>query len=763
MLDKQDLEESDSAQNVGAVTYTGDLKGRIIAHRNDRMGARLIAMINAMRIADTLDLPFLVGWTTHGRTSEEIRRPSDIFSRDFIAQHFFGGDDLNRIWPSLTNLDKIEETSPQSIRSAASKGASFLSEVVLGSLVLPWENADEVEAILPTYFKKIPFSPVVAQVMQEIDDRFAGLSLRAYHIRRGDIISDPITSEKLWPNKYIPREFYEVHIRQFLDGGGDRCIIFSDTPEEIARLKEIDSRILAFDDVVPNDGLTAGQRDFLELFSMSKCPQIFGPPESAFSQTAATIGGGKVFAVQTSLSNAEHAKAMNLMSSRLAQPERYFLGDGDVGQNFPFLIEHYENNGQPKEARDIIQQLVEDGFSRSYAYPQLCRLSWACDDLAAVHDILETARKRPIMTDAAMATLYAFSALSYMQRGDKTKALRSIQSAYWFGPLDKIVGGILNMMLSVGWLGDQTIYPFDAGLVRNKGRLFPQNNPELDIFNTIALPGGYKGKPQYYPWDLAVRDWRFIHGKKLNRAFWQKGKLQNELSRLVRSSSKIAGSPQLSSAMSIYLRYLEEFEAAYKESTRAEAQDRFNPLYAKRSADILLESGDLGEGISALSRAADMSDDNPYYLAHLGFWYGKARMPDMAYDTFMRLADVNHTSIEVTLMTSEFLRRRLDTRDQALVLLNEVEAKAHGSQRVLISKARLLLLMGRTEKAAAIYRTIAAQHTAHENVFVQMYRLLAKDGHESLARSILQDSQFTPDDIQERFKETLSDPDKLAA
>lgn len=723
------------------------LAGHVIAHRNDRMGARLIAMVNAMRIADALDLPFSVGWTTHGRTSEEIRNPSDIFSEQFISDHFFGGEELAIIWGDLVNLGALEPTTPEAIKSAALKGNSFLSEVTIGSIVLPWEDAATVQAALPHFFRQIPFSPVVTAAMARIDQLFEGLSLRAYHIRRGDIISDPITSEKLWPNKYTPREYYEVHVRQFLKNGGDRCIVFSDTPAEIDRLKAIDERIVAFDDIVPNDGLKIGQRDFLELYSMSKCPEIFGPPESAFSQTAATIGGGTVYAVQTSLTQAEQSIAMELMAKRMEQPKRYFLGDGDVGQNFPFLIAHYEAAKQPAVARDIIKQLVDGGFSRSYAYPQLCKLSLACGDLQAAHGILAAAKRRPIMAEEAMADLYAFTALAHMEKGDKDAALDSIQAAYWLCPLSKSVCGILNMMLTVGWLDTATIYPYDKDLVRNKGRLFPQNNPELDVFNTVPLPGGYTGKVKFYPWDLAVRDWRFIHGKKLSRAFWQKGKLQNELTRLIRSSSNLAGSPQLSSAASIYLRYLEKFDVALNESRQAEAAEPFHPLYAKRSADILLDAGETAQGLFELERATELSEGNPYYLAQLGYWYGKAKMPDDAYATFEKLAEIPHTSVELTMLTSDFLRRRIHSRDRALGMIDDATQMAHGSLRLLTGKARQLLTLDRIDEAATIYRDIAAQRTAHQSVFVQMYRMMLKLDQEQLAQSVIAETQFCIDEV----------------
>lgn len=724
-----------------------DLTGSVIAHRNDRMGGRLIAMINGMRIADVLQIPFYVGWTTHGRTSPEIKTPEDIFAQSYIDQHFFGGDALAEVWADLTDLATVKDTTPDALVAAAQTGTSYLSEIAIGCTTLPWEDAAEAKADLPQYFKKIAFSDVVLAAMRDIDAKFDGLSLRAYHIRRGDIISDPITSEKLWPNKYIPREFYQIHIENFLAEGGDRCLVFSDTPWEIDRLKALDDRIVCFDDFVPHDGLKAGQRDILELYVMSKCPEIYGPPESAFSQTAATIGGGTVYAVQSSLPHKSQVRAINLMAKRMMEAEKYFLGDGDLGQNFPFLIAALSDAGKDDIARKIIQRLVDQGMDRGYAYSLLCRLHLKCNDLPAVHHLLKIAKKRPIVAEASMAEVYAYAALGDMKDGKKSAALKHIHAAYWLSPVDKTVGGTLNLMLTAGWLDADNMYPHDPDFVRNKGRLFPQNSPDFAQLNEVAPPPSDNKRLQFYPWDLAVRDWRFIHGKKLNRAFWHKGKITNEMNRLIQSSSKIAGTAQLLSAVSVYQRYAGDVEASLISARSAERQNPENALYAKRTADVLLEADQFDEGLVQMEHAAALSGGNPYYLASLGLWYGRAKQSDQGYQTFLRLADQPTHCIEINFLLADFLRRRPATREQALDVLEKAIRNAHGSVRLLIAQARILLILNRVDDAEETFRAIARKKTAPINVFAQMYQSFAKINHENRAISILSETQFSREEI----------------
>jgi len=502
--------------------------------------------------------------------------------------------------------------------------------------------------------------------------------------------------------------------------------------------------------VVPHEGLKAGQRDILELYTMSKCPLIFGPPESAFSQTAATIGGGEVFAVQSSLEEPDQNRAMTLMSERMADPNTYFLGDGDIGQNFPFLQAHFEGLGQPGKAREIIKTLVDQGFSRSYALSLLSRMSLDSGNLAETEDVLTAARKRAIVTEEAMGNVYALSALHNFTQGNKALTVQRLHSAFWLQPLDKAITGIANLANSAGWLDERNMYPIDDRLVRKKGRIFPQGNDELNIFNGFTLPSNHEGdgKLYFYPWDMAVRDWRYIHGKKLSRAFWHKGKIRNELGRLVKSSSKITGTAHLRSAMSIYLRYMGEYQTAYGEAQYAVASHPDDPLYIKRMADILLETGDMGNGLKMLQRAVDASEQNPYFMADLGYWYGKAKQAEKTYATYNAIADSKHGSIEIALMTSSILRRKPRTRDKALAILDQAMDNCHGSLRMLLSRAQLLFTLERYEEAEELYRIIARQKTAFPNVFAQIHRMFERKGLKTTAESIIAESQFTVEEIR---------------
>ncbi|MCA1775970.1 MAG: hypothetical protein LC676_10275 [Loktanella sp.] len=98
-----------------------DIKGSVVAHRNDRMGARIIAMLNALRVAKDYDLSFTCGWTTGGRTSEEVRDPTNIFTQDYVDAFFFDNDILGRVYDDLIDLSTIQN-APGDGRDRAAVG-----------------------------------------------------------------------------------------------------------------------------------------------------------------------------------------------------------------------------------------------------------------------------------------------------------------------------------------------------------------------------------------------------------------------------------------------------------------------------------------------------------------------------------------------------------------------------------------------------------------------------------------------------------------
>ncbi|KQI68564.1 hypothetical protein AN189_09655 [Loktanella sp. 3ANDIMAR09] len=730
-----------------------DLQGSIISHRNDRMGGRMIAMLNALRITRDYDLPFFVGWTTGGRTSEEMRDPTAIFDADWVAQHFFDGDVLGEVYDDLIDLSTLTQHTgwtPEKFRAAIAQGSSFLSGAAMGVTVLPWENPQEVAARLPLAVESIRFSAPVRAMIERIDSIFAGTKLTAYHIRRGDIIYDPITSNKLWPNKFIPREFYEQHLGRTLADPAARVLIFSDTPVEVERLRKVDPRVQGFDDLLGDTDLTPGARDFLELFAMSRCKNIYGPPSSAFSQTAMTIGGCSLQAVEDALSPQDRAAAMDRMTDRLEARSTLFINMGDVGQCLHFLIERQKELGDPARARRIIRAYMDDGLDKSFAYQLLCELSVTTGDLAACEDIRDLAYARPSYSDDSMATVNTYSALHHLAQGNTDTALDRLHAAFWFRPLENVVHGAVNLGLTADVVTPDNFYPFDPAMTRQKGNVFPQGRRALAELNTIA-PKGYdpEGRSDFHMWDIVVRDWRLTCGKKLNRAFTNKSKIAKSLDMLERAFSKLDGSPALTSARGVLLFAAGDVDAALECQRRAIAAAPDTPLYRKRISDVLFSQGADKTALFQLRKASNLMGWHPTYQAELGWRLWRMKERDECWEIYNRLAVADHRFIEVHLMTSDMIRRNPDRLEESLAVLERGLKPAHGAQRLLAAKARLLMMLERVEEGRAVYEQLVDCGLGTEHTHVEIYRQFSALGREDIARELTARSIYDFDMVKE--------------
>ena len=719
-----------------------DLSGSIIAHRNDRMGARIISMLNAVRIARDYDLPWFCGWTTGGRTHEECRDPTMIFDAEFVAERFFDTDVLSPIIDDLVDLSTVGGDR-KSFEKVARKGRKFLAGNMMGTIVLPWEDAAEVAARLPGCLEAFRFSPPVAAMIDEIERLFAGTRLTALHIRRGDIIHDQVTSNKLWPNKYIPREFYEAQLERLLEDPATRVLVFSDTPEEVTRLKATSDRVMGIDDLFGQRDFTSGARDFLELFAMSRCARIFGPPSSAFSQTATTIGGGTIQAVQEALSPADQARAMDRMTERLEARSELFLNMGDVGQCLHFLIEHQMAKGNPNRAKRIIRDYLDAGLDKSFAYQLLCELAVSTDDLPHVERVRDLAYQRPVYVDESLALLNAYSALHHLTTGDTTTARSRLTAAAWFRPLEPMVHGALCLGLSAGAIAPDSFFPFDPEMVRPKAAVFPAGKKALADLNGVTPKGcDPDGRRAYHPWDIVVRDWRMVMGKRLNRAFSNKSKIARTREMLARAFGKKEGGAALISALGVYLRAEGDLDGALAAQRAAIAAAPETALYRKRISDVLYEAGNDETALFQLEKANDLAGFHPCYAAELAqrLWAAKRRKEVWAIHD--RLAATDHDYVEILLMTADILRRDADRRDDALAQLDRALTLAHGAQRIMTAKARLLMEMGRVDEAEPLYENIVAWGLGTEHTFVDIYRQYARLGRPQVARALTERSPF---------------------
>ncbi len=708
----------------------GPFSGSIVAHRNDRMGGRIVSALNAIRLSRDYDIPYWIFWTTHGLTSPELKVPSDIFDKDFIAARFAPEDEMRPLYNTLANLTTLPPGMTEAaFREEIAKGRSFLSGQAMSAEVLPWEDPAGVRDRLPAALDGIVFNPVVATTMARIDAALAGATLTAYHIRRGDIIHNPRVSNRLWPGKYVPRIFYEVHLESALAAGGARIVIFSDEPREVAAFTAMGPEILSFEDLLGETALTIPQRDFLELYTMSRCRHIVGPGGSAFSGSAAIIGNGVVTSVEDAIGPEGRDRALARLSDRMDRSPGLFHGHGDLGQNFPFINAWHTEKGTEATARRIMMQSMEAGFDRSYIYPLLARSLLRAGDTAGCLRVHDLASERPVYVEDTCGELNCMAALAALREGDGQKAVRFVNTAQWFRPLDPTGHRTAHLLLTMKLLDQDNYFPLDPALIRPKAVVFGQFDPDLGQMDDLGRAAG-NGLFAWYPFDLPVRDWQAIQGKKLSRAYFNVGKIARLADQMRQGYSRMADHPSVLSALGGLHRAMGDAGTARDLLNRALDGAPEHPLYLKRMADWHFEKEEGKRGLALLEQAAALAPASPAYRGELMLRSLEAKMWPAATQIALALSQEDHHFPELRLIAARTLRRDRKLLDLALAEVEKGLALVHGGQSLMNMKAMIHLDMGDFDDAAEVYRALLDWGRPAEPILNGVDRLKKKFGRE---------------------------------
>lgn len=689
-------------------TPAGQPQGGVIAFRNDRLGGRLNAILTAMRLARRYDLPLRIFWPAHEDTSPELRSPGDLFDAGFMAATFVdkaegmaatrNGVELGAAPASLTEAG---------FRASVAAGTLYLSNSATEQLRLPFEGP-EVLADLPDLLHDMPFTPRVREMIDRIDAILGGVAFRSYHLRRGDIIDDrALASHNLWPSKYIPRVIYEWHIKRELAQGDGMIVVFSDAPAEARAFAALSPRVRSFADLIGDEALTDLQRDFLELYTMSRSQRIFAPPSSAFSGIAAVIGNTRVTDIEADLPPAERAAAMDELVTRLEGFSGAFLSQSDAGQNFPFITDHLTARGEARRAQAIIMAHVDRGLDRAYVYPFLTRRMLDEGNLDGIDRLLKIVHDRPCYRDEHWGEVFTHAALADLARGRTARAIRHYHVGQWFHPISRPAAETFWHMATVGILTPETTYPFDPGLFRRSSRIFrAEGSQTLAALTEMLERDGLQ--PLQYPPGLDVRDWKRLMGKKLNFTFGNRAKIERQLEALTHLFRKAPDAPALLSARGRLLASIEDWPAAERQLKQALEAEPGQPLYLKRLADWHLATGRGDEALPLLEMAVARSGGHVCYRADLALASLDCGDKDR-YDQLMQSVRADDTLlVELRLLVAEHMRRSPATLVDVPAYLDDLLDLAPGSQRILTLKAKAFEQLNRFDEALAILRGLSA-------------------------------------------------------
>lgn len=672
-------------------------RGSIVSFRNDRMGARILALMNAVRIARDYELPYYFTWMTHGRTSPELQSPTEIFDQGWFDAHFVSHVDFSAIDGVATNLASLPLRSTSDlILQTCAKGGGFLC-MNTDLAVLPWENAEEIAPRYAAAIDELQMSDAIKAAMKAVDQLLSGPST-AFHLRRGDIIHDPVTSNQLWSNKYIPREFYEIMATRLVSDPKARILVFSDEPAEIARLKSLGDQIISPDEVLP-ENLTLAQRDFMEIYAMARCEQILGPPGSGFSMAAGLMGNTTVTDIRGCLTDDENAAAMDLLTERLEARSDIFISPGDVGQSLPFACEHLNATRRQKQALALLEGYAGDGFNKLYFFRLHLMQQMKCETFDRYDDVLqrmktaELDRGLPARLDQHWSELSRLASLLAWSGGNIKAARHYMAMAFWYGGSNRLVYSNFSLLLSDGAIDPETFpLPFDP-TIRRPVPQAAERRASVDGSHKLAALS------EVIPPDILVRDWRLFMGKTLNRGFDTEEAIARALELFNLQFARYLSPGSLASVRGVYAAELGDMDSSQAQHNEALAENGNNPLFLKRMAATLLKAEPESRiARTILEKAADLGKQS-LYTAELAqcIWSQGEKASAL---TLMRKASSGSDVLpEAPFLTGRMMRHTGQVTEETLALMDQALDLAPHVRRFMIQRVHVLSALGRMDDA----------------------------------------------------------------
>jgi len=611
----------------------GQKRGVFIGQRKDRLGARLLMMLTCIRLAEDFQTGYRVNWFPKGADAPELDTPSELFEQSWMDTHFLSESQFaNLIADSEPVSAFLDDPDPGRLNAHLDQGRSVIVEEGFEVFAFPWENLDGIRARYRDFINQIAFTPLIRQYMAEIETALVGKGSSAYHIRRGDILNGLPWKHSNWPAKIEPEELYERHLEKH---EGQPAIMFSDQPEILEAFCAKYSWLKQMSDIADLSALTRSQRDFLELFAMSRADRIVAPIISAFSSAAARLSGRQRLVFRDVLDETEIAEANERLLTRARRGPGEFLNPSEAAHLFSKLEQYLNANDRSDEAYELVLPILEAGADNAFL-PIL--LAMNCFYLGKWSEGVEAAQKGledPNLWPEDFAVLSALLGVLHGARKQRWAAGQHFSRAFWAKP----------MRPDVAVLGSRMLYRKQL-----PGRLFPPVDWDLQKFtrqrwfipfNSLYLVQWKVIRRRPCNFDMVLLDWSDL-------VLDQKGRqLLNSRSRLDALRQSVLGAgviepdaPERQSVMAMLdFRLGAPLKECLAANARALAKIPDHPLYFKRQADMLEASGDFAGARIALGEALAQDAGNPFLLYTLGRFLERAGNDDLGYDLILQAAE----------------------------------------------------------------------------------------------------------------------------
>lgn len=614
-------------------------RGLIIAQRRDRLGARLLTLLNAMRIAQDYGTAYRVNWFPKGADAPELATPEDLFKPEWIAASFIDGAGFEKAERDAKQAWEFQnDPTPAKLERHLKSGHALIVEEGFSVFTFAWENAAEVQSRYRDFIHQIGFTDALCDQMSRIDRALAGNGSTAYHVRRGDILTDTPWKHATWTGKIEPDEYYTAH----MEGAADTpAIVFSDQPETVAKFKARFPDLLTMTDITDVSGLTRARRDFLEMYAMSRAQQVIAPNVSAFSIAAARLAGSERLTFAKVLTPQAREKADAKLLARLKEGPDAFLNPSEAAHIYARV--HQTITSEPEgdqAAYDIAAKIMEAGADNAFL-PVLQALN--CLYLERLGEGANTAAKglgSPDLWPDEWASLKAITARLLGAQGKRRQAGAQMADAFWAKPLRPDVVLIATAMLRRNQLAKDLFPPIDWDVQRSLVRpFFP---PFQDMF--VVARKIVRLRPCNF--DMILLDWHALCvDQKARRILGDRSRLKMVVAwqdRVSRVPPHAASRRSLAAMLDFRLGCSDHDAVTAMQGVLQDRPEK--ALYHKRLADIYDASGSRSKARDAMTAALDCAPDCPFMRYALGDLLIRQKDTQQGEAHILRAADISVSS-----------------------------------------------------------------------------------------------------------------------
>ncbi|WP_170548327.1 hypothetical protein [Ruegeria atlantica] len=628
-------------------------KGVFIGQRKDRMGARLLMMLTCIRLAEDFNTTYKVNWFPKGSDAPELDHPQELFAQDWMDAQFLSAKAFEKLSDKALPIWTFQgDKTPDRLIAHLNSGRSVVVEEGFEVLAFPWED---IEAIRPRYrdfIHQIGFTDEIRAIMDRTDEKLSGQGVTAYHIRRGDILNGSPWKHTTWPAKIEPEELYEAHLEKT---AGQTSIMFSDQPELITRFQKRFPQLLQMSDIADVTGMPRAQRDFLELYTMSRAEQVVAPFISAFSMAAARISGRQRLVFKDVLTEEEISSASHRVIDRVAKGPGAFLNVSEAAHVYAKAAQYLCAQDRIEQAYDLAKPILQEKADNAFM-PLLQSINcfylskWKESELLAKIG-LESSDLWP----EDYAVLLAVRAATLGAQKKRWSASRYLARAFWAKPMRPDVAVLGSRMLYRGQVSARLFPPTDWRLQREvRRRRFPP-------FNNLYLVQHKVLARQPCNFDFVLLDWSDLTLDQKARRFSNDPFRQERLRESLDNLANIEGDdPAVSAAKAMLNWHQDVFSLSQTvDEMRKTASDwPENPLYHLRLATLYEADQDQTRARMTIAEALACDPGNPFLIYAMGKFLIRNNAMEQGQNQIIQAADLDETTPVIQGEAGQILLRR---------------------------------------------------------------------------------------------------------